>query len=66
MLEYLNKYYLEKKVNSRIINFIVDNLNQIEKNRKKNNINRRIYMDIKIFKFEFKPTFTEKKKIDIL
>ena len=64
IIEYINKYYLEKKVNGRIINFIFDKLNQIENDEGEKDIIKEICRNIKYSLFKSVPTYIENKKID--
>ena len=66
IIEYINKYYLEKKVNGRIINFIFDKINQIENNENEKDIKKEICRNIKRSLFKSVPTYIENKKIDFL
>ncbi|KAG4082686.1 hypothetical protein H8356DRAFT_1284280 [Neocallimastix lanati (nom. inval.)] len=66
IFEYINEYYLEKKVNGRIINFIFNKLNKIENDKNEKSFIIEMCLNVKYSIFKLIPNFVEKKKFNIL
>ncbi|KAL6589215.1 ankyrin, partial [Neocallimastix sp. 'constans'] len=66
IFEYINEYYLEKKVNGRIINFIFNKLNKIENDKNKKAFIIEMCLNVKYSIFKLIPNFVKKKKFNIL
>ena len=66
IFEYINEYYLEKKVNGRIINFIFNKLNKIENDKNKKAFIIEMCLNVKYSIFKLIPNFVEKKKFNML
>ncbi|KAL6613267.1 ankyrin [Neocallimastix sp. 'constans'] len=66
IFEYINEYYLEKKVNGRIINFIFNKLNKIENDKNEKSFIIEMCLNVKYSIFKLIPNFVEKKKFNML